>query len=206
MSQHQCFQYLDRTSICKIISDKPSFFLFSFSFSARFSHWSFFSFFNICLLNILTILAAFHCLLTMHPTKILFFKFGAIVKNVDGTADVIASQNLPVCFSLLPICHTPFLIYYFVIVLTLFRMGIFGASYGWGGQKGPPSLKSVTNILQWWNLEQLYLTSQLYLRRIKKYMNHVTHLLSSADISIFSPEISKYCDIKIYRYRLHFDT
>ena len=43
-------------------------------------------------------------------------------------------------------------------VLALFRMGIFGAAQGWGGQKGPPSLKSITHILQWWNLAQLYLT------------------------------------------------
>ena len=27
-----------------------------------------------------------------------------------------------------------------------------------GGQKGPNSLKSVTHILQWWDLAQLYLT------------------------------------------------
>ena len=32
------------------------------------------------------------------------------------------------------------------------------------------------------------------------------HPLNSADISIFSPEISKFCYIKKYRYRLHFDT
>ena len=37
-------------------------------------------------------------------------------------------------------------------------------------------------------------------------MTHVTHPLASADISIFSPEISKFCYIKKYRYRLHFDT
>ena len=37
-------------------------------------------------------------------------------------------------------------------------------------------------------------------------MNHVTHTLSSANISIFSPEISKFCYIKKYRYRLHFGT
>ena len=44
-------------------------------------------------------------------------------------------------------------------ILTLFKMGIFGAGHGWGGgQKGSPSLKSVTHILQWWNLAQLYLT------------------------------------------------
>ena len=37
-------------------------------------------------------------------------------------------------------------------------------------------------------------------------MNHVTHPLSSADISNFSMEISKLCYIKKYMYRLHFDT
>ena len=37
-------------------------------------------------------------------------------------------------------------------------------------------------------------------------MNHVTHPLSSADISIFSSEISKFCYIKKYRYRLNFST
>ena len=37
-------------------------------------------------------------------------------------------------------------------------------------------------------------------------MNHVTHPLSSADINIFSTEISKFCYIKKYRFILHFDT
>ena len=36
-------------------------------------------------------------------------------------------------------------------------------------------------------------------------MNHVTHPLSSADISNFSPEISKFCYINKYMYRLNFD-
>ena len=36
-------------------------------------------------------------------------------------------------------------------------------------------------------------------------MNHVTHPLSSSDIIIFSPEISKFCYIKKYRNRLYFD-
>ena len=31
-------------------------------------------------------------------------------------------------------------------------------------------------------------------------MNHVTHHLSSSDISIFAPEISKFCYTKKYRY------
>ena len=35
-------------------------------------------------------------------------------------------------------------------------------------------------------------------------MNYVTHTLSSADIILFSPEISKLCCIKKCRYRLHF--
>ena len=34
----------------------------------------------------------------------------------------------------------------------------------------------------------------------------MTHPLTSADISTFSPEISKFCNIKKYRYRLHFST
>ena len=46
-----------------------------------------------------------------------------------------------------------------VHVLILFRMGFFWAAYRWGGTFWPPSLKSVTHILQWWNLAQLYLTS-----------------------------------------------
>ena len=37
-------------------------------------------------------------------------------------------------------------------------------------------------------------------------MNHMTHLLSSAEINNFSPKISKFCYIEKYRYRLHFDT
>ena len=37
-------------------------------------------------------------------------------------------------------------------------------------------------------------------------MNHVTHALTSAEISIFSPEISKFCYIKKCRYRLLFST
>ena len=44
-------------------------------------------------------------------------------------------------------------------ILTIFKMGIFRAAHEWvGSQNGSPSLKSVTHILQWWNLAQLYLT------------------------------------------------
>ena len=49
------------------------------------------------------------------------------------------------------------------------------------GAKRSPSLKFVTHILQKWNLTKLYLTW----RRSKKYMNHGTYSLSTADNSIF---------------------
>ena len=39
-----------------------------------------------------------------------------------------------------------------------------------------------------------------------KNINYATDPLSSADVSIFSPEISNFCYIKKYRYRLHFNT
>ena len=71
-----------------------------------------------------------------------------------------------------------------------------------GEAKSPLSLKSVTYILQQRNLAQLYLTQ----RRSKKYRNHVTHHLSSVDISIFSLQIIKFCYIKKCKYRLYFGT
>ena len=86
------------------------------------------------------------------------------------------------------------------VVLTLFRMGIFWVVYGWADKK-TPSPKSVTHILQWRKLEQLY----LILERFQKHMNHVTHNLNSAEISIFSEEVSNFCDVMKYRYRWNFN-
>ena len=37
-------------------------------------------------------------------------------------------------------------------------------------------------------------------------MNHVTHPMIPADTSNFSPDISKFCYINKYMYRIHFDT
>ena len=37
-------------------------------------------------------------------------------------------------------------------------------------------------------------------------MNHETHLLNSAIISIYSLEISKFCSMNKYQYKLYFDT
>ena len=78
--------------------------------------------------------------------------------------------------------------------LNLVQDGDFWGCWRMGGCKKTPFLKSVTQILQWWNLAQLDL------------MNHVTHSLTSADITIFSQKISKFCCIKKYRYRLNFST
>ena len=44
------------------------------------------------------------------------------------------------------------------------------------------------------------------LKKIQEYINHVAHSMNPADISNFSTEISKFCYIKKYMYRLHFDT
>ena len=71
---------------------------------------------------------------------------------------------------------------------------------GGGSAKMAPSLKSVTHILQWWNMAQLYLTW----RRPKKYMNHVTLPPGFCWHQHFLPEISKFCYIRKYRYRFHF--
>ena len=63
------------------------------------------------------------------------------------------------------------------------QMGLLGAGHGSEkGKKLPPSLKSVTHILQCWNLAQLYLSW----RRSKKYMNQVTQPLSSAASAFFT--------------------
>ena len=43
-------------------------------------------------------------------------------------------------------------------------------------------------------------------KKIQKIYESRDIPLSSADISIFSPEISKFGYIKKYRYRLYFDT
>ena len=87
--------------------------------------------------------------------------------------------------------------------LTLLRMSLFGVAHGWGVKAPISSLKSVTHILQWYNLAQVSLTKG----RSKKHINHVTHHLSPADISIFprrtsaSFEISQNTDIDCFLAR-----
>ena len=92
----------------------------------------------------------------------------------------------------------------------LFDCSIFEAYSEWafsvlfrdGQTKKQPSLKIFTYILQLWKLAPFYLTQ----RWSKKYVNHVTHFLSFVAISIFLPEISSFCYIKKYRYRLYLNS
>ena len=81
-------------------------------------------------------------------------------------------------------------------------MGFFGAAHGWGMAKKSPLPKICHTYLKMMKLG----TVIPYPKEIRKYMNHVTQAFSSADISIFSLEIRKFCYIKKYRYRLHFVT
>ena len=76
-------------------------------------------------------------------------------------------------------------------------MGFFGAAQGWGGggkicHTCPTRIKLGTVIP--------------YLRKIQKICKSRDTPLSSADISSFSPGISKFCYIEKYIYRLNFDT
>ena len=76
-------------------------------------------------------------------------------------------------------------------------MRLFGA-HGWGGQKGPfPKICHAYSTMM--KLDAVI----PYLKKIQKHIIHVTHLWSSGDISIFSPEVNNFCYI---RYRLHFNT
>ena len=69
-----------------------------------------------------------------------------------------------------------------------------GKGGGGGGEKGPfPKICHT------------YPTVIPYPKKIQKYINHVTYPFCSADISIFSPKISKFWYVKKYRSRLRFD-
>ena len=62
--------------------------------------------------------------------------------------------------------------------------------------------------LEWGQEGPLHKICHIYpmkLGTIIKYINHVTHLLSSVTSSFFSPKISNFCYIKKYRYKLYFN-
>ena len=88
----------------------------------------------------------------------------------------------------------------FSIKLTLFKMGFSGLFTDGGGKK-TSLLKICHTYPTMMKLGKVILT----LRRSKKYVNHIKHLLSSAVISISSPEICNFRYTKEYKHRLHFN-
>ena len=97
-------------------------------------------------------------------------------------------------------------LYYFyssiISILTLFRMVLFWVAHGWReGSKKTPFPKMCHTYIS----IIIIGTVMPYLKKIRKVFNHVKESLSSADISIFWPEIGKFCYTKKKRYWLHFD-
>ena len=88
-------------------------------------------------------------------------------------------------------------------ILNLIRMHLFRAAYnrGEGGKRHPlPKICYTAYNEETWH-------SYILLEEDpKKYTNHVTHLLSSASISIFSLEISNFHYIRKDRYTSNFNT
>ena len=93
---------------------------------------------------------------------------------------------------------------FFDIVLTPFRMGLFGDAYRFRGAKRP--LPPLPRICQTYPRMLKLGTVVSYLKKIEKYINHLAHRMSSADISISSLEINNFCYIMKYKYRLHLNT
>ena len=80
-------------------------------------------------------------------------------------------------------------------------MGLFGKLTD-GGSKDAPSTSNLLHIS--YNDETWH--SYTLPKKPQKNMNQVTHPLRFTDIGIFLQEIRKFCNIKKFRYRLHFGT
>ena len=92
-----------------------------------------------------------------------------------------------------------------VLDLTQFSMNLFSASHEWrvGSGAEKPLFSKICHI----SFRIMKLSKVItYLKKIQKNIIHVNYSLSYADITMFSPEISNFCFIKKYRYRLHFNT
>ena len=75
--------------------------------------------------------------------------------------------------------------------------GLFWACSRMGGESKKVLLPKVCHIYP----TMMKLSTHIpYLKKIKKYINHVIHPLSSADVNICLLEISKFCYVKKYRY------
>ena len=87
--------------------------------------------------------------------------------------------------------------------LTLFRIGLFRAAHGWGEGGGVAKKEPLFKLCHTYPNMMKLDTVIPYLKKIQKYINQVTHSLSSADINIFSLEISKFSYVKKYIHRMH---
>ena len=81
-------------------------------------------------------------------------------------------------------------------------MGFFGSAHGWRGAKKA----TLPKICHTYPTIMKLGTVIPYLKKFQKLYESRDTPLSCADISIFLPEISKFCYIKKYRYRFHLDT
>ena len=79
--------------------------------------------------------------------------------------------------------------------------GLFWAGHVWGAKNTP-----LPEVCSAYPTKMKLGTVMPYLKEIQRFINHVTHPFSSADINIFPPEISKFCYIETYKYRLDFGT
>ena len=94
-------------------------------------------------------------------------------------------------------------------ILSPFRTDFLRAAHGWGAKakKSPPLPKICRTYPTMMKLDKVI----SYLKKISKkkiyiYIYHVTHHFSSADLSIFSQEISNFCYIKKRWRRFRFNS
>ena len=70
-------------------------------------------------------------------------------------------------------------------VLTLFSMGLFGAAHGMMEDEGGQEDSLIPQICHTYSTMMKLGTVIPFLKKFQNYMNHVTHLVSSANITIF---------------------
>lgn len=78
-----------------------------------------------------------------------------------------------------------------LLLLILFRMDVFGAAHGWDSMQNDPLLREICP-------SSVRDISYLPQKRLKIYINHLTHTLSSVDISILFTRIQAFFFIIIF--------
>ena len=140
------------------------------------------------------------CVIISMSIKIVFIYFHWYFKRSNSERVINQTYEWEVSNkSVLKIVHFPFL----MALLTLFRIGIFGAAqrYEEGGTKRLLKASLPKIFCHLYPTMMKLGTSIPYLKKIEKTFHHVKHLVISADISILSPKINKFCYISKYKYR-----